>query len=259
MLNKVPEVTIFFWLIKVMATTVGETGADYLSDTLKLGLTKTTWIMSVMLVVALVAQFRVRRYVPLIYWICVVLISIVGTLITDNLVDHYGVSLWTTTIGFGMALIATFAIWYGVERTLSIHTIVTTRRECFYWFAILFTFALGTAAGDLIAEKLNLGYAKSVLLFGGLIGLVALAYYVFKINEVLAFWLAYILTRPLGASTGDLLTQSRADGGIGLGTVATTALFVTAIIAIVISFSALEAKSRRAEPEAAFEASGVDV
>ncbi len=230
MLNKVPEVTLFFWIVKIMATTVGETAADFLSFDLKLGLTNTSYVMGGLLVATLLLQLRARQYVPSLYWINVVLISIVGTLITDNLVDNFGVSLNVTTALFSLALVITFVAWYAREKTLSIHTIFTTRRELFYWAAILFTFALGTAAGDLTAEGLALGYAKSALLFGSMIAVVTLAYYRFKLDAVLAFWLAYILTRPLGASLGDLLAQPAVNGGLGLGTVVTSAIFLTSIL-----------------------------
>lgn len=234
LLNKVPEITIYFWIIKVLCTTVGETAADFLNDHLGLGLTNTTIVMSVLLIATLVLQFRAKQYVPSIYWVTVVLISIVGTLITDNLTDHFGVELKVTTAIFALALAATFAVWYRVEHTLSVHTIYTRRREAFYWLAILFTFALGTAAGDYIAESLNLGYLKSVVLFASLIGLVAVAHYQFKLNAVAAFWAAYILTRPLGASIGDYLSQPRDEGGLGFGTVVTSALFLAAILGLVI-------------------------
>jgi uncharacterized membrane-anchored protein len=237
MLNKVPEVTIYFWIIKIMATTVGETAADFLNTNLKLGLTGTTCVMGVLLIITLFVQFRARKYVPGIYWLAVVLISIVGTLITDNLTDNFGVALETTTIVFGVALVATFAAWYASEKTLSIHTIYTIRREGFYWLAILFTFALGTAAGDLTAERLKLGYWVSALLFGVLIAAVTVAHLVFRLNAVLAFWIAYILTRPLGASLGDYLSQSHADGGLGLGTVGTSALFLITILGVVTYLS----------------------
>jgi uncharacterized membrane-anchored protein len=234
MLNKVPEVTIYFWIIKILATTVGETAADFLNTSLKLGLTGTTVVMTGFLAIALFFQFRLKRYVPSIYWLAVVLISVVGTLVTDNLVDNFGVSLETTTIIFSVALVATFVAWYASEKTLSIHTIFTTRREAFYWLAVLFTFALGTAAGDLTAESFKLGYWKSALMFGALIGLVYLAHRAFKLNAILAFWIAYILTRPLGASTGDYLSQDRDAGGLGLGTVITSAIFLLAILGVVI-------------------------
>jgi uncharacterized membrane-anchored protein len=234
MLNRVPEVTIYFWIIKVMATTVGETAADFLNAHLGLGLSGTTLVMSAFLIVALYFQFKARRYVPGTYWLTVVLLSVVGTLVTDNLVDNFGVAMRTTTIVFSIALLATFAAWYRSERTLSIHTIYTARREAFYWGAILFTFALGTAAGDLVAESLGLGYWRSGLMFGALIGAVAIAHFRFRLNAVLAFWVAYILTRPLGASFGDYLSQPRPHGGLGLGTVGTTALFLLTIVGVVI-------------------------
>ena len=237
MLNKVPEVTLYFWIIKIMATTVGETAADFLNFNLNFGLTGTSIVMSVLLAVFLVVQLRARKYVPWMYWLAVVLISVVGTLITDNLVDNFGIALETTTIAFGLALLATFAVWYASEKTLSIHTIFTTKRELFYWAAILFTFALGTATGDLAAEGINLGYANSTLMFGALISIVTFAYYGFKANAILAFWIAYILTRPLGASFGDYLSQSVNDGGLGLGTVATSALFLSTIAGLVIYLS----------------------
>lgn len=234
MLNKVPEVTIYFWIIKILCTTVGETAADFLNVNLNFGLTNTTYIMSTLLIAALILQFAFRRYVAGIYWLAVVLISIVGTLITDNLTDNLGVALETTTIVFGIALAATFVTWYATEKTLSIHTIYTTRREAFYWLTILFTFALGTAAGDLVAESFNLGYMVSAIIFAALIAIVAIAHLCFKLNAILAFWIAYILTRPLGASIGDYLSQSHSDGGLGLGTVLTSALFLLTILATVI-------------------------
>lgn len=244
MLNKVPEITIFFWIIKILATTVGETFADFLNVNLGLGLTVTSIVMSAFLTVALFVQFRMKRYVPGIYWLAVVFISVVGTLITDNLTDAMGVPLLTSTLAFTALLLATFGAWFASERTLSIHSIFTTRREAFYWGAILFTFALGTAGGDYMAETLNLGYWKSALIFGGMIGIVTAGHYISKSllasehkrqtsNAVLAFWLAYILTRPLGASIGDYMSQPTADGGLGLGTTVTSVIFLSAILGLV--------------------------
>ncbi len=245
MLNQVPEVTLYFWIIKILCTTVGETAADFLNTTLNFGLNGTSVVMSALLIVVLFFQFRARKYIPSIYWLAVVLISVVGTLITDNLTDNLGVSLETTTIVFAIALAVVFAVWYWFEKTLSIHSIITTKREAFYWLTILFTFALGTAAGDLTAEKFALGYLTSVFIFGGLIALVTAAHYAFKAylgaehrhltrNAVLAFWLAYILTRPLGASIGDFLSQAQTGGGLGLGTTVTSFIFLGAILALVI-------------------------
>lgn len=234
MLNKVPEVTLYFWIIKILCTTVGETAADFLNTNLHLGLTNTTYVMGAILLVALFFQFRARKYGPGIYWLAVVLLSIVGTLITDNLTDNFGVSLVTTTSIFAVALAAVFAAWYAKEKTLSIHSIDTTAREAFYWLAILFTFALGTAAGDLVAEKFGLGYLTSLLLFGGLIAAVAIAHFRFKLNPILAFWIAYILTRPLGASLGDYLSQPHEAGGLALGAMGINVIFLVAILSLVV-------------------------
>ena len=252
MLNKVPEVTIYFWVIKILCTTVGETASDYLAGNVGLGLTKTTFITSALLIATLVFQFRARKYIPGIYWLGIVLISVVGTQITDNLTDNAGVSLVTTTVVFSIALAAVFGAWYASERTLSIHTIYTTRREAFYWLTVLFTFALGTAAGDLTAERLNVGYAWSLVLFAAAIAAVAGLHYRFGLNAVASFWIAYILTRPLGASTGDLLSQARRDGGLGLGTTVTSAIFLGAIVIVVayLSVTRKDATEVRFHPDA---------
>lgn len=234
--NKIPEVTAIFWLIKILSTTVGETGADYLAVHVGLGTAVTGGVMAALLILALVLQVRMKKYVPWIYWITVVLVSVVGTQITDALTDGLGISLYISTAAFAVALMLTFAIWYRSERTLSIHTIFTTRRELFYWLAILFTFALGTAAGDLATEALGLGFRVGVLVFGGLIALVFTAYW-FGANAILSFWIAYILTRPLGASLGDLLSQSTDYGGLGFGTVITSITFLSVIVLLVTALS----------------------
>jgi uncharacterized membrane-anchored protein len=235
MLNKVPEVTIYFWLIKILCTTVGETAADYLNTNLGFGLTNTTWVAGGVLVALLVAQVRARRYRAPLYWSVVVVISVFGTLITDNLTDNLGVALTTTAPIFAVVLAIVFAVWYRIEGTLSIHSIVTTRREMFYWPAILFTFALGTAAGDLLAEKLSLGYAVSIAIFAGAIALIALAHFRGGLGPIVAFWMAYILTRPLGASIGDEMSQKDPSfGGLGLGTTTTSYVFLGLILVMVI-------------------------
>ncbi|MET8636291.1 hypothetical protein [Streptomyces sp. NPDC004680] len=232
--NKVPEVTVYFWLIKVLCTTVGETAADLLNSNAGLGLTGVSVLMSGLLAIVLVVQFRTRAYRPGIYWLAVALISIVGTLISDNLTDNMGVPLETSTIVFALLLAIVFLVWYRRERTLSIHHIDTTGRESFYWLAVLFTFALGTAAGDLVSERMDLGYWLSAVLFAMAIAAVALARFTLDLNAVCSFWVAYILTRPLGASIGDYLSQSTADGGLGFGTVVTSALFLAVILGLVV-------------------------
>jgi uncharacterized membrane-anchored protein len=239
LLNKVPEVTLYFWVIKILCTTVGETAADYLNETLGFGLTNTTWVTGALLALILLGQFITKRYIPPIYWSVVVVISVFGTLITDNMSDVYAVPLTTSTAVFAVILAGVFAVWYRVEHTVSIHTIVTTRREAFYWLAILFTFALGTAAGDLVAEKASLGYAISIAIFGGVIGLIAFAHFVLKANPIVTFWLAYIMTRPLGASIGDFMSQDSKDyGGLGLGATTTSYIFLAAILVLVTYLSA---------------------
>lgn len=233
MLCKVPELTLFFWIIKILATTVGETAADFINTNLNLGLVGTSVTMVSSLTVALILQFRARRYVPVIYWIAIVIISVVGTLLTDNMVENFGVTLPVATAIFAAALTATFIGWYSSERTLSIHSIYTTKRELWYWLTVLFTFALGTSSGDLIAETYALGYWRSALLFAGIIALVTLLYRYAKLNAILIFWIAYVLTRPLGASIGDFLSQDRDVGGLALGTTITSAIFLVAIIAVI--------------------------
>jgi len=252
--NRVPEVTFAFWVIKILSTTTGETFADYLSDGLGLGLTITTWVMSALLAILLVAQFMTKRYNSGIYWSVVVLISIVGTLLTDNLTDVLGVELWVSTVLFSVVLAVTFGIWFYRERTLSIHTIFTRRREAFYWVAILFTFALGTAAGDLISEGMGLGYLFGTILFASLIGIIAIARFVFKVNVVFCFWAAYILTRPLGASIGDLLSQAPADGGLGLGTTVTSFVFLAVIVALA-AYLGIKVRRQRAAAVEEYKAS----
>ncbi len=235
MLNKVPEVTIFFWLIKIMATTVGETAADYLNVNLGFGLTWTTVVMAGLLVGALGWQMRRDRYAPVSYWLVVVFISVVGTLLTDNLTDRFGVPLTISTAVFTVLLAGTFSAWWRRERTLSIHEVTTTRREAWYWLAILVTFALGTAAGDLFAERLSLGYWPSALIFGGVIVAISVGHYALKVGAVLSFWAAYVMTRPLGASIGDGLTAAHRDGGLGLGTTGTSFLFL-GLITVLVTF-----------------------
>ena len=240
--NRVPPVALVFWIIKVLSTTVGETGADYLAVNAGFGILVTDILTGALLLCALWLQLRNQRYVPWNYWLTVVLLSIAGTQITDFLTDKLGVSLYLTTAVFGAALLALFVAWYRAEHTLSIRTIVTRRRELFYWAVILFTFALGTAAGDLATEALGLGFRVGGVVFGALIAAIFLAYRL-GANAVLTFWLAYILTRPLGASLGDLLSQSTEYGGLGFGTVNTSIVFLVVITLLVAFISRREVRS----------------
>ena len=231
--NRVPQITLIFWIIKILSTTVGETGADFLAETLGLGLTITSYITGGLLIIALAVQLKLKKYVPVSYWTVVVLISIFGTLVTDRLVDDFGVSLITTSIVFTIAMIIGFVLWYKSENTLSIHTINSTKREVFYWIIIFLTFALGTSTGDLISEEFAVGYLLSLILFGVVIATVTICYYRFKLNSTLAFWIAFIMTRPLGASIGDLLTQPRNEGGLALSVTVVNTFFLLIILGLV--------------------------
>ncbi|WP_206869225.1 hypothetical protein [Clostridium zeae] len=237
LLSKVPEVTIFFWIIKILCTTVGETFADFLNINLGLGLTLTSVIMGVAFAIVLFIQFRTKKYIPVIYWLTVVLISVFGTLITDNMVENMNVKLTTSVIMFTILLAATFVLWFMSEKTLSIHSIYTSKREAFYWLAILFTFALGTAVGDYVAEELALGYTLTGLIVVTIIACVFIAAKYFKFDSILTFWIAYVLTRPLGASLGDFMSQPKSLGGLGLGATVTSIIFLTAILAVVLFLS----------------------
>src|SRR3954447_5094813 len=233
MLNKVPEVTVFFWVIKILCTTVGESVADYINETLGFGLTNTTLLFTAALVVVLIVQFRLDRYVPGPYWLAVVLISVVGTLLTDNLTDARGVPLWLSSTVFAVLLACVFAAWYAREGTLSIHSINTTPREAWYWLVVLVTFALGTAVGDWTLELTGWSPGASILLPAGLLAAVFVAWKL-GMGPVLSFWLAYILTRPLGANIGDYLSAPKSEGGLGLGTLVTSVIFLATILATVI-------------------------
>jgi uncharacterized membrane-anchored protein len=232
LLNKVPQITLGFWIIKILSTTVGETAADTLAVDVGFGTAITGIAMGALLVAALIAQMRARRHVPWLYWATVLLVSIVGTQITDALTDGMGVSLYASTAVLAVALAAVFIEWYRIEGTLDVATIVTRRREAFYWAAILCTFALGTAAGDLATEALAMGFQWGVAVFA--IAIVAtFAAWRMGLDAIAAFWIAYVLTRPLGASLGDLLSQATTYGGLGFGALATSVLFILVIAGLV--------------------------
>jgi uncharacterized membrane-anchored protein len=236
LLNKVPEVTIFFWIIKILCTTVGESAADFLNVNLNWGLTNTSIAVAVVFFAVFALQLGLKRYVATVYWLTVMLISVLGTLLTDNLTDNLGVPLQTSTMVFSILLGLVFLAWYASEKTLSIHSIYTRRREMFYWLAVLVTFALGTAVGDLISEGLGVGYLKTGLLCAGLIGIITVAWRL-GLDAVLAFWLAYILTRPLGASIGDLMAQPTSNGGLNLGVTMTSLILLALIVATIVYLS----------------------
>lgn len=232
MLSKVPEITVWFWIIKILCTTVGESFADWVDMTLGVGLTATAVIFTAVLVAALAWQLALDRYQPVVYWLTVVVVSVTGTLYTDILTDSLGVPLALSTAVFAATLAVVFGVWYLRERTLSIHSIVTLARESFYWLAILVTFALGTAIGDWTLELTGWGPGVSVLLPAGLIVAIVIGWKL-GANPVLSFWLAYILTRPLGANLGDWLGFPTNEQGLGLGVAVTSAVFLAAILVTV--------------------------
>ncbi len=233
-LSRVPEVALAFWVIKTLSTTVGETGADFLAGGMGWGMPAVALIVLTAIGTLLYLQFaHLKRYVPANYWGLVVLMSVEGTLITDILVDNAGVPLTSLSAVFTVLMAAGFFIWYRNERTLSIHAIDNAKREAYYWLVILLAFALGTGVGDLIAEHFALGYANALALFGGAIAAVWLAHKAFGLNPVTAFWIAYVLTRPLGASLGDLLIQAPADGGLGIDMATVNIAFVAVIVWLV--------------------------
>jgi uncharacterized membrane-anchored protein len=233
MLSKVPEITVWFWVIKILCTTVGESFADWINMTLGVGLIPTALIFTVVLAGVLGWQLSLSRYVPFVYWLTVVVVSVTGTLYTDILTDSLGVRLAVSTTVFAVALAIVFGVWWARERTLSIHSIVTLPRELFYWLAVLVTFALGTAAGDWTLELTGWGPGTSVLLPAALIVATVIGWRL-GANAVLSFWLAYILTRPLGANLGDLLGFPKDQQGLGLGVALTSVIFLSAILATVI-------------------------
>lgn len=244
-MNKVPEIGLSFWIIKIMSTTVGETGADFLAFNVGWGQAITSAIMATFLATVLFSQLKTRRHIPWLYWMSVILVSIVGTQITDLMTDSLGISLYVSTGIFSLLLALIFLMWYRVEHSLSIHHIVSRRREFFYWAAILCTFALGTAAGDLATEALGLGFAWGAVTFGALIAITYLAWRRGG-NAVSCFWIGYILTRPFGAAFGDLLTQNKAEGGLGMGTMWTSALFLAVIIMLVAAAQVGTSRQRSA-------------
>jgi len=230
-LRKVPEITVIFWLAKILTTAMGESTSDYL--VFRINPYVAVSLGGVGLAIALALQFSTRRYIPWIYWLTVTMVAIFGTMAADVLHIQFGVPYIASTILFAVILIAVFTVWYRGERTLSIHSITNPRREVFYWAAVMATFALGTAAGDMTAVTLGLGYFSSGLLFAGLIAIPALAYWLLGLNEIMAFWLAYILTRPLGASFADWAGKPQRIGGLGKGDGAVSAILAVLIIGVV--------------------------
>ncbi|MSV76370.1 MAG: hypothetical protein F2854_00350 [Actinobacteria bacterium] len=241
LLVKVPAVTLWFWIIKIFSTTVGETLGDTLNDGWGLGLVKAAYLMLGVFAVLLAIQLLLKKYVPAVYWATIIAVSTVGTLLTDNLHDTFGWQNWQSAILFGVILAAVFAIWWLQERTLSIKSINTRKREAFYWLAILATFGMGTAGGDIFLDDLGMPLTVSSLMFAGIIALVANLWRTKTIGTVFGFWAVYVLTRPLGASVGDLLSQPKPVGyGFDPGLISWIALGVIAALTAYLSFTKVD-------------------
>lgn len=239
MLNKVPQITILFWIIKVLTTGMGEVASDYLAHQLNPIIAVT--LAGIALIASLVLQMSVRRYIAWIYWLNVVMVSVFGTMAADVLHVGFGIPYIVSTTFFVVVLTIIFVTWYAKEKTLSIHSIHTHQREFFYWATVLATFALGTAAGDMTATTMHMGYFFSGVLFVILIVIPAMAYLVFGLNEIFAFWFAYVVTRPLGASFADWMGVSHNRGGLGLGT-GPVSLGLTIIIICLVGYMVVTRK-----------------
>jgi len=247
LLNRVASLGVLFWVVKIFSTTVGETAADYVSVNLNFGLTVTAIVMGVITIGVTFWNFRQKKYFPPSYWLLIVMMSIEGTLITDLLVEKLHVSLLILDVIFTIAMGLLFYFWYKKEHTLSIHSINNDDREIFYWLIVLTTFALGTGIGDTISEHLNFGYLNSFILFSSIFILSGILYYYKIINGVLAFWIAFIVTRPIGASLGDLFIQPHANGGLGISVAVINIVFFVVIIAAVIYLTIDSVKNRNKE------------
>ena len=232
---KVPEITVLFWVIKILTTGMGEATSDFLA---KGNLVVAGVAGFAGFAVALWLQFRVRRYIAVVYWFAVAMVAVFGTMAADGLHVGLGIPYIVTTVFYAAVLAVIFWLWRRNEGTLSIHSIVTRRREAYYWLTVLATFALGTALGDLTATTLRLGFLTSGLMFTGLILIPALAWWRFGLNEIVAFWWAYVLTRPLGASFADWLSKPHALSGLNLGD-GQVAAVATVIIAVLVGYVAV--------------------
>jgi uncharacterized membrane-anchored protein len=230
-MSKVPEVTAYFWITKVLTTGMGETASDFLTRVF--GNVPAVGLGGLLLAASLVLQFRARRYVAWIYWTAVVMVSVFGTMCADVLHVGLHIPYGVSTTFFGIALAAVFVVWYRVEGTLSIHSIHTPRRELFYWLTVVTTFALGTAAGDLTATTLGLGYFSSGVMFAVVIAVPAVAHWKLNLGSIFAFWFAYIVTRPLGASFADWMAVSKPRGGLNMGLGPVTLAWTVLILAFV--------------------------
>ncbi|MBH2036093.1 MAG: hypothetical protein I8H73_24800 [Pseudomonadales bacterium] len=242
-MNKLPEITLAFWVMKICATTLGETAGDLLSMTLNVGYAMSSLILISAFLVTLGLQLFSKSHNPVLYWIVILATSTAGTTMSDFMDRTLGLGYATGSLILISMLIAIFAIWHLSEKSLSVNSIHTTKGELFYWTAILISNTLGTALGDYLADDSGLGFAGGALLIGSAIAVVVLAKFYTRISTVLLFWVAFVLTRPFGATLGDFLTKTHEKGGLDFGTVGSS-LVLAAVLVVLVAFAA---KARRAE------------
>ncbi len=235
-ISKVPEITVYFWIIKILTTAMGEATSDFLVFHINAYLAVILGALGFAMAVAL--QFWVKKYIAWVYWLLVVMVSIFGTMVADVVHVVLGVPYYASTSAFALALAVVLVLWHRIEKTLSIHSIFTVRRECFYWATVLATFALGTAAGDMTASTLHLGYLVSGLVFTILFIIPGVGYWLLGLNDIFSFWFAYIMTRPLGASFADWFDKPRSMGGLGFGT-PIVSVILTLFIVVFVAYVAI--------------------
>jgi len=253
--RKIPAVTAAFWVMKICATTLGETGGDLLSMTLDVGYAASSLILIGFFLVTVVGQLAAKRYHPALYWLVIVSTSTAGTTISDYMDRTLELGYTTGSLVLLSVLLAILGVWRATEKTLSIDRVATRRAEVFYWSAILVSNTLGTALGDFLADDSGLGFSGGAILIGGLLALVLLAALLTRVSRVLLFWLAFVLTRPFGATMGDVLTKPRDRGGLALGTIGSSAV-LAAILVVLVVREILVARARRAEGAAPAPSSG---
>ena len=233
-MNKVATVTLYFWIMKICATTLGETAGDLLSMTMNIGYALSSIILMSLFLASLIVQLSSKKFNPVLYWTVILTTSTAGTTMSDYMDRTLGLGYAKGSLILATGLIIVLAIWRFSEKSLSVSNIQTTKVELFYWVAILFSNTLGTALGDFLADDSGLGFLGGAALIGGLIGLVVLAYYFTKLNRVMLFWIAFVLTRPFGATFGNLLTKPIAKGGLDFGTIGSSLILATLLVGLVI-------------------------
>jgi len=246
-MNKVAQVTLYFWIMKICATTLGETGGDLLSMTLHVGYAMSTVILMSLFLISLIGQLMSRRFHPLLYWTVILTTSTAGTTMSDFMDRTLGLGYAKGALILVTCLIVVLGVWRLSEKSLSVSNIQTTKAELFYWMAILVSNTLGTASGDFLADNTGLGFLGGAALISAVIALIVIAYYYSRINRVMLFWIAFVLTRPFGATFGDLLTKPARIGGLGFGTIGSSLVLATLLATFVIytSITAKRALSRQ--------------